>query len=161
MTESQLRVNFWELPIEQLNRAEWEALCDGCARCCLQKLQDDDNQDEPNHGARIKVVYTRVVCRLLDQQKCRCTRYAERQALVPDCLVLDRDNLPAAISWMPSTCAYKLRFQDKPLPEWHPLLNGSDRMMKEQHITVTGRVLSEEFVHDRGLEEHVIRWVTP
>jgi uncharacterized cysteine cluster protein YcgN (CxxCxxCC family) len=156
MSELVLRENFWELPLDQLNRHEWEALCDGCARCCLQKLQTDGDAIRP-----AEFVYTRVVCRLLDQQACQCTRYAERQELVPDCMVLDRDNLATAIAWMPSTCAYKLRFREQPLPEWHPLLNGSNRLMRQENIMISGRVLSEEFVHENGLEEHIIRWVTP
>ncbi|MDH7943179.1 YcgN family cysteine cluster protein [Pseudohongiella sp. SYSU M77423] len=144
-------VPFWERPLETLNRAEWEALCDGCARCCQKKLQDEDGE----------LWYTRVVCRLLDQQACSCTAYGNRQVLVPDCLVLDMDVLAKSLDWIPGTCAYKLRYQGKPLPSWHPLLTGSSEAMLEQGIKVTGRVLSEEYVHEDGLEEHVIRWVTP
>lgn len=156
MPDSPLRERFWELPLEQLNRAEWEALCDGCARCCLKKLQDVDSPE-----AAPAFFYTRVVCRLLDQQNCRCTRYQDRQRLVPDCLVLNRDNLTDAIAWMPSSCAYKLRYHHQPLPDWHPLLTGSDLAMHDAQIPVTGRVLSEQWVHESGLEEHIIRWVHP
>lgn len=140
---------FWEKPLEQLDRAEWEALCDGCGRCCLKKLVD--SRTEQLH-------YTRVVCRYLDQNKCRCQAYSTRQMLVPDCLVLDSQNLPT-LNWIPDTCAYRLRHEGKPLPDWHPLIAGSRDEMQRQHITVTGKVISEEFVHERGLEEHIIRWV--
>ena len=140
---------FWEKPLAELNRQEWEALCDGCARCCMKKLTDDDSNE---------TVYTRVVCRYLEQDKCQCSAYGKRQKLVPDCLVLDTDNL-RELHWIPDTCAYKLREQGKPLPAWHPLLTGSREAMRQAGIAVTGKVISEEFVHEDGLEEHVIRWV--
>lgn len=141
---------FWEKPLSELTRSEWESLCDGCARCCLKKLQDEDDG----------VWYTRVVCRLLDQQKCSCTSYSDRQTLVPDCLVLDLEVLARELDWIPATCAYKLRYQNLPLPDWHPLLTGSRQAMLDEGIAVTDKVISEEFVHEDGLEEHIIRWVT-
>lgn len=151
MSEQSVRDHFWDLPLAELNRREWEMLCDGCARCCLKKLQDE--------GAQSRLAYTRVVCRYLDQQKCSCTAYGTRNVLVPDCLVLDMAVLQASVDWIPDTCAYKLRYQNKPLPEWHPLLAGSRERMHALGIVVTGRVISEDYVHDDGLEEHVIRWV--
>lgn len=154
MPEHSMRDKFWNLPLEQLTRPEWEALCDGCARCCLKKLQDDADADKP-------VCYTRVVCRYLDQQQCQCQAYDTRQVLVPDCLVLDMDVLRESVDWIPDTCAYKLRFLDKPLPEWHPLLTGSRVAMEQADICVTAKVISEEYVHPDGLEEHIIRWVQP
>lgn len=144
-----MRERFWELPLDQLNRTEWEALCDGCARCCLRKLSDDDSGE--TH-------YTRVVCRYLDQNACRCKAYGRRQHLVPDCVVLDTANL-AELYWIPDTCAYKLRERGDPLPVWHPLLTGSRDAMRHAGIAVTGKVISDEYVHEDGLEEHVIRWV--
>ncbi len=145
-----LAERFWEKPLQQLNRREWEALCDGCGRCCLRKLSDEHS---------IKTLYTRVVCSYLDQDACRCTAYGDRSRLVPDCLVLDTVNL-AQLHWIPDTCAYKLREQGKPLPDWHPLLTGSRDAMHEADIPVTGKVISEEYVHEDGLEEHIIRWVS-
>jgi len=150
MTGRDVRERFWELPLAELTPREWELLCDGCARCCLKKLHDEDAD---------RLVYTRVVCRYLDQEQCSCTAYKRRNELVPDCLVLDMSVLQASVDWIPDTCAYKLRYQNKPLPDWHPLLAGSRARMQEQGIAVTGRVISEEYVHDDGLEEHVIRWV--
>lgn len=156
MTRALVRDRFWELPLESLDRKEWESLCDGCARCCLKKLQDDTGESDDGAG---ELWYTRVVCRYLDQQKCQCTAYDNRQVLVPDCLVLDMSVLRTALHWIPDSCAYKLRYQNKPLPAWHPLLTGSRQAMQEAGINVTGRVISEEYVHEDGLEEHVIRWV--
>lgn len=147
--QTHLSDNFWERPLEQLNRAEWEALCDGCGRCCLKKLIN--SKDESVH-------YTRVVCRYLDTDRCACTAYSDRQTLVPDCLVLDLEMLKE-LHWIPDTCAYRLRYEGKPLPQWHPLIHGSRAAINAQQISVTGKVISEEFVHEKGLEEHIIRWV--
>ncbi|MGJ8689308.1 MAG: YcgN family cysteine cluster protein [Gammaproteobacteria bacterium] len=148
-SKPQLSERFWELPLESLNRDEWEALCDGCGRCCLKKLIN--SKDETVH-------YTRVVCQYLDTERCACTAYGERQKLVPDCLVLDLEMLEE-LHWIPDTCAYRLRYEGKPLPDWHPLIAGSRAAINAQQISVTGKVISEEFVHEKGLEEHIIRWV--
>ncbi len=150
LNQTSLGEKFWERPLEQLNRAEWEALCDGCGRCCLKKLIN--SKDESVH-------YTRVVCRYLDTERCACTAYSNRQKLVPDCLVLDMEMLEQ-LHWIPDTCAYRLRYEGKPLPQWHPLLQGSRAAINAQQISVTGKVISEEFVHEKGLEEHIIRWVS-
>lgn len=143
--------NFWEKPLAELDRDEWEALCDGCGRCCLKKLLDDESG---------KVHYTRVVCRYMDQSKCSCNAYKRRQELVPECLVLDIEILPQ-LHWIPDTCAYRLRYEGKPLPDWHPLLTGSRAAMIANEITVTGKTISEVYVHPDGLEEHIVRWVSP
>lgn len=140
---------FWERPLAELTREQWEALCDGCGRCCLKKLIND--RDESVH-------YTRVVCRYLDTAQCRCTQYLQRRKLVPDCLVLDLELLPE-LHWIPDTCAYRLRYENKPLPDWHPLITGSRAAIHAQQIAVSGKVISEEYVHEDGLEEHIIRWV--
>jgi len=147
--EQRLRPRFWEMPLDALNRSEWEALCDGCARCCLKKLQDEDTNETR---------YTRVACHLLDPNTGRCGDYARRQQRVPDCIVLNADNLPT-LNWIPDTCAYRLRAEGLPLPDWHPLLTGSRLAMERAGITLGGRVISEAHVHPDGLEEHIIRWV--
>ncbi len=147
--QDELGERFWERPLDELNRAEWEALCDGCARCCLKKLINTD--DDTVH-------YTRVVCRYLDTERCACTAYTTRRKLVPDCLVLDWEMLKE-LHWIPDTCAYRLRYEGKPLPDWHPLIAGSRKAIDAQQISVTGKVISEEFVHEKGLQEHIIRWV--
>jgi uncharacterized cysteine cluster protein YcgN (CxxCxxCC family) len=143
-------IPFWERPLETLTTEEWERLCDGCGRCCLKKLSDEDTGE---------IAYTRVVCRFFDQRSSRCTCYDNRCEQVPDCLQV-REHDIAELAWMPDTCAYRLRSENKPLYEWHPLLAGSRKPMEMLGISVAGRVLSEEFVHEDGLAEHVIRWVT-
>lgn len=140
---------FWEKSLQALDAAEWEALCDGCGRCCLKKLADINDE---------RVEFTRVVCRYFDQTSSHCSCYDQRTELVPDCLNVKHMDI-AAINWMPDTCAYRLRFDDKPLLEWHPLIHGSRQLMDGLGISLGERVISEEYVHADGYEEHIIRWV--
>ena len=142
----ELRPRFWELPLEALDRAEWEALCDGCGRCCLHKLEDEDTGE---------VIETNVACRLLDPATARCTDYKHRKAFVPDCLRLT-PKLVSQVSWLPPTCAYRLRSEGRPLPEWHYLLTGSRDSMARAGVSVAGRVIGED---DAGpLEHHIVEW---
>lgn len=144
-----LRPKFWELPLDELSPDEWENLCDGCGRCCLKKFVDEDS-DEIN--------YTRIVCRYFDQQTSRCGCYEARTDLVPDCLDVREMDLETN-DWMPDSCAYRLRSRGQKLFDWHPLLAGSREKMASAGILLEGRVVSEEYVHPDGFEEHVIRWV--
>ena len=105
---------WYHRPLAELDAAQWEALCDGCAKCCLHKLEDVDSGE---------VFYTKVRCRYLDEQHCRCTDYDNRSLLVPHCIDL-RAATVEELDWLPGTCAYRLRAQGEPLPEWHPLLSG-------------------------------------
>ena len=141
---------FWERPLESLNTEEWEQLCDGCGRCCLQKLSDEETGE---------IFYTRVVCRYFDQQSSRCGCYDSRSEKVPDCLRV-RDHDIGTLRWIPDTCAYKLRHEGKPLFDWHPLISGSRDAMEQQGITVAGRAIDERHVHPDGLEEQIITWVS-
>ena len=111
----ELREHFWELPLGELNRVEWESLCDGCGHCCLHKLEDEETGE---------IAGTNVACKLLDTETARCTDYRHRRAYVPDCLRLTL-KLVDTVPWLPGTCAYRLRAEGRPLPEWHPLLTGS------------------------------------
>jgi len=149
MSSSSQQIPFWEQPLNQLNTEEWEALCDHCGRCCLKKLADEDSED---------IYYTSVICRYFDQSNNQCQQYHARKKLVPDCLVVSEEDI-ADLHWMPDTCAYRLRFEDKPLFDWHPLIAGSRAKMDAAGISVKGKVLSEEYVHPDGLAEHVIKWV--
>ena len=142
----ELRERFWELPLDALDRAEWEALCDGCGRCCLHKLEDADTGE---------VTETNVACRLLDHGNARCSDYRHRKAFVPDCLRLT-PRLVREVPWLPETCAYRRRAEDRALPRWHPLLTGSREAMIRAGACVAGRVVSET---DAGpLEHHIVEW---
>ncbi len=134
---------FWEKPLRELSRAEWEALCDGCGKCCLHKMEDEVT------GA---IYGTNVSCKLLDRHSCRCSNYRERKAFVPDCVRLTPE-LAGKLSWLPSTCAYRLRSEDKPLPEWHYLVSGDRESVHEAGMSVRGWTVSETEAGD--LEHHL------
>lgn len=135
---------FWEKPITLLDRGEWEALCDGCGRCCLHKLEDEDTG----------VLHpTNVACKLLDRRNGRCVDYKNRKKRVSDCVKLGRANL-GALEWLPETCAYRLRAAGKPLPGWHYLISGSRETVHEAGESTRGWTVSEEDVGD--LEYHVV-----
>ncbi|MAT93930.1 MAG: hypothetical protein CME59_15170 [Halioglobus sp.] len=136
-------------PLQELDTAEWEALCDGCARCCLHKLEDEDSAE---------VVYTAVRCRHLDEQSCRCSDYPRRSIMVENCINL-RDVDPASLDWLPPTCAYRLRAHGLPLPSWHYLVSGDRDAVHRAGISIRGRSVSDEFVHPDGFDEHIVHWV--
>lgn len=143
-----MRAHFWErYPLSELSDAEWEALCDGCGKCCLKKFTDIDTE---------KVLYTSVACHKLNIETCRCRSYARRHAEVPDCIDVTTD---MDWSWLPASCAYRLRAEDKPLFDWHPLVSGFPASVHEAGISVCGKVLSEENVHPDELEQHIVHWV--
>ena len=140
---------FWEQKsLTELDPQEWESLCDGCAKCCLHKLEDEDSGE---------VFYTKVVCRYMDEQ-CRCTEYQQRNVLVPNCVWLKPEDV-AEFHWLPQTCAYRLVAEGKPLPDWHHLISGDTNTVHEAGISIKGRALSEDYVHPDGFEEHIIHWV--
>lgn len=124
---------FWRRKaLADMTRDEWESLCDGCGRCCLIKLEDADTGD---------IYFTDVTCRLLDQETCRCSAYSRRTTLVPDCVILDPANVHK-LSWMPSTCAYRLLAEGKDLPVWHPLVSGDpDSVHDAGHFRAWARVV--------------------
>ncbi|MCH8302509.1 MAG: YcgN family cysteine cluster protein [Proteobacteria bacterium] len=125
---------FWKRKsLAEMSTAEWESLCDGCALCCLQKLEDEETGD---------VYFTDVACRLLDTQTCRCTNYAARAKKVASCLVLSVDE-PETFNWLPDSCAYRRLADGKDLPEWHPLLTGDPDSVHEAGISAKGKVVSE------------------
>ena len=139
-----MRERFWELPLDSLNREEWEKLCDGCGKCCLHKLEDEVTGE---------LFPTNVACRLLDRTSCRCSDYKMRRVFVPDCVRLDATKLKE-IDWLPSTCAYRLRAEGKPLRNWHPLVSGDPESVHAAGMSVRGWTISED---DAGeLEHHLV-----
>ncbi|MBR9912541.1 MAG: YcgN family cysteine cluster protein [Gammaproteobacteria bacterium] len=141
---------FWEQKsLTAMTDAEWESLCDGCGKCCLHKLEDEDSGE---------VFYTCVACAQLDTERGGCRNYSRRLQLVPDCIDLRPLDL-AALHWLPSTCAYRLVYEQKPLPPWHPLISGSRQSVHEAGISVMGRVYAESEVAVDDLEDYIVHWV--
>ncbi|NSX55931.1 YcgN family cysteine cluster protein [Parasulfitobacter algicola] len=145
---SGLRHQFWKtVPLKKMTPKEWEALCDGCGKCCLNKLEDEDT------GA---IALTCVACRLLDDSTCRCAQYDIRKQFVPECIVLTPDTLADHMYWIPQTCAYRLVYENKPLYDWHPLISGTPQSVHDAGVSVQDRTVSEfEFPEDEW-EEFII-----
>lgn len=138
---------FWEKPLTSLSPKEWEALCDGCGKCCLNKLEDEDTG---------QVVTTRVACRLLDGETCQCSQYDIRHQFVPECIVLTPKTIEDHMYWLPHTCAYRLRAQGTPLYDWHPLISGSAQTVHDAGVSVQGWTVPENEVHEDEWEDHII-----
>lgn len=136
---------FWEeLPLEKLDRAQWEALCDGCGKCCVHKLEDEDTGE---------LLATNVACRLLDRRMGRCSDYRHRHAYVSECVRLNANNVHT-IEWLPSTCAYRLRAEGRPLPEWHYLVCGDPEAVHAAGQSTRGWTISEDDAGD--FEHHLV-----
>lgn len=151
MSETQ---DFWlHKPLTELNQQEWESLCDGCAKCCLQKLEDDESRE---------LYYTNIVCRYLDRETCSCTEYQQRTTLVPECVIVTPDNIEQ-LHWMPETCSYRLLYEGKSLPPWHPLLTGNQASVHEAGASVQAYAVSELQLSNPDdpdeLEQHIIEWL--
>ncbi|VAX06959.1 UPF0260 protein YcgN [hydrothermal vent metagenome] len=139
---------FWkQKPLNELTHKEWEALCDGCAKCCLHRLEDEDTQE---------IQFTNVVCRLLDPENGKCTKYGGRSTLVPTCVTMTIKDLENPY-WLPSTCAYRLLAEGKELPDWHPLVSGNQYSVFNAGHSVLGRAICETKADE--LEYHMIDWV--
>ena len=148
MSEAGLRPRFWErVSLERMNRAEWEALCDGCGKCCLNKLEDEDTGE---------VELTRVACRLLDDETCRCSQYPIRHQFVPECIVLTPKTLKDNMYWLPQTCAYRLIQEGRPLLDWHYLISGDPASVHEAGVSMRGRTVPEFEVSEDDWEDHII-----
>ena len=143
-----LAPRFWEhKALKDLSQPEWEALCDGCGKCCLNKLEDEDT----GH-----VELTRVACRLFDDSTCRCGQYEIRHQFVPECIVLAPSNIAEHAYWMPQTCAYRLLWEGKPLYDWHPLISGTAQSVHDAGVSVKDRTVPEFEVHEDDWEDHII-----
>ena len=124
--------------LANISKEEWESICDGCGRCCMVKLEDEDTGE---------IAYTNVACRFLDQESCRCTDYQNRSEINPRCVVLGPDKLDV-LEQMPFTCAYRLVHEQRELS------------VESQDLPVSGKVVSEEYIHDDQLPDHIIEWIS-
>lgn len=144
--DSPLRERFWELSLAALSDPEWEALCDGCGRCCLHKIEDEDTGE---------IADTNVACKLLDIGSARCSDYPNRKASVPDCLRLTL-KIVEDVQWLPRTCAYRLRADGDLLPSWHYLLCGDRDAVHKRGAGIAGRAVCE--TRAGPLEHHIVEW---
>ena len=143
------RGRFWETtPLDEMSPQQWESLCDGCAKCCLIKLEDEDTGD---------IAYTRLHCRLLDAETCRCSDYPNRKASVPDCVILTPKSV-GELKWMPRTCAYRLIHEGKPLPEWHQLISNDRALVHRDGHSIIGRTVSEDTVFEEDQMDWIVDW---
>ena len=141
---------FWETKtLGQMSQEEWESLCDGCAKCCQIKYQ---------HPRTNELAVTQVVCELLDLDTCKCTNYENRHKLIDECIELTPRGIPD-LYWLPSTCAYRLVTEKKPLFDWHPLVSGDENSVHDAGISVRGSVISEKDVHPDDIESQYVKWV--
>ena len=143
-----LSTRFWERKkMAQMSQKEWEALCDGCGKCCLNKLEDEDTGE---------VALTNVACRLLDDTTCRCAQYPIRHQFVPECIVMSPNNIEEHMYWLPQTCAYRLVHEGQPLADWHPLISGTAETVHKAGVSVKNRTIPEFEVDEDDWEEHII-----
>jgi uncharacterized protein len=148
--EAGAKPRFWkQKSLEELNPAEWESLCDGCGRCCLVKLEDEDSGT---------VLFTDIACKLFDSSSCRCSNYAHRLRKVRDCIRLTPAKV-RALSWLPPSCAYRLVAEGRDLPWWHPLVSGSQATVHEAGVSARGRVnQTENEVELADYPRHIVSW---
>lgn len=134
---------YWQTDdLASLSKQQWESLCDGCARCCLHKIEDEHSRS---------VFYTRVACRLLDCKTCRCNDYPHRTQHVPRCLHITPQNLASLSNWLPETCAYRLLHHGKLLPNWHPLISGDPDSVHQARISVRHYAVPEQQAGDPSM----------
>lgn len=142
-----MREKFWELPLEALDQQEWEALCDGCGLCCINKLEDEESGE---------ILYTNVACNLLNLESCQCQHYATRHQYVPECIELSINDI-ALFSWLPKTCAYRLRSEHKRLPDWHYLISNNRGSVKAANLLKGIPLIAERnMARNRDLEDYVV-----
>lgn len=143
-----LRPRYWETTrLDRMTRKEWEALCDGCGKCCLNKLEDEETGE---------VALTRVACRLFDDATCRCSQYDIRHQFVPECISLTAQTIEKHLYWLPETCAYKLLWNGQPLHDWHPLISGDAQSVHDAGVSMQRRTVAEFEVDEEDWEDHLI-----
>ena len=160
---TQIPKPFWQTkPLSEMSRTEWESLCDGCAKCCLHKLIDDESEDEAVDTDFIEeneeLHYTNVACQYLNDKKCECTVYLQRTKLVPSCVQLTQDNLEQ-VFYMPTSCSYRRLAEGRGLASWHPLLNkGKKSAMHKAGMSVRGKVMFDNAVMEEQYEDFIVKW---
>ena len=149
MTDAADEKPYWQTKrLEDMTESEWERICDGCGRCCLNKLEDEDTGE---------IYYTNVACRLFDDRDCRCRDYPNRDREVPDCVRLTPQSV-RQITWLPPTCGYRLIAEGRPLYWWHPLVSGDPQTVIDVGVSVKGRTFLETEVDPDEWEEHAVEW---
>ena len=154
---------FWEnTALAQMTEQQWESVCDGCAKCCLNKFIDDETVVEPSPTAHFqegeKIHYTNIACGLLNTKTCSCSQYSQRTKLVPSCVKLTKDNLDE-IFFMPNSCSYRRLHEGRGLPSWHPLLNkGKKSAMHKAGMSVRGKIVFEQDVDLENFEDYIALW---
>ena len=163
-TKALIDSGFWEQKtLNEMSRDEWEAVCDGCAKCCLHKFIEDDEieedfqpTDKPADDGNLH--FTNIACHLLNEKTCACTAYDKRSELVPDCVTLTKANLKD-VFYMPPSCSYRRLYEGKGLASWHPLLNkGKKTKMHELGISVRNKIVSESDVDLYDFEDYIVTW---
>ena len=158
---------FWQTKsLSQMNAEEWEAICDGCGKCCLHTFIDSEEAEQDNFESTDalregeEIIYTAIVCQYLDTKKCFCTEYENRTTLVPSCVKLTKDNIDD-IFFMPPSCSYRRLHEGRGLASWHPLLNnGSKAAMHRMGISVKGRVVKDNQINMDLFEDYIAEWPT-
>ncbi len=141
---------FWRAKsLRDMTHSEWESLCDGCGKCCLVKLEDEEDGSIRN---------TDVACFLLDSGTCRCRDYPRRKEHVPECIRITPETIHSLLAWLPGTCAYRLVHEGRDLFDWHPLVSGDPESVHRAGMSLRHRVVSERDVPDEDLPDHVVDW---
>ena len=144
-----IQPDFWKTtPLSDMSPDEWEALCDGCGKCCVIKLEDVDDGT---------IYYTDIGCKQLDTSSCRCKDYSNRKAIVPDCVILKPDSLDA-LPWMPTSCAYRLINEGQDLPRWHPLITGNAQSTHDAGQSVKDKIFTEGDIAEDDYPDHIKNW---
>ncbi|EQC47833.1 flagellin N-methylase [Bacteriovorax sp. BSW11_IV] len=144
-----IRDKFWEkFKLNELNETEWEALCDGCGRCCLVKLQDEDTNE---------ILYTSISCKLLDPETCRCTDYKNRMMKVPNCMKLTPNSI-TEFGYLPETCGYRKVYEGRPLEDWHPLISGDKNSVHKSGVSVAYKVYPEHKIEYDDIQDFIIEF---
>jgi len=166
MTKPEEKAPFWqEKSLTEMSRTEWESLCDGCAKCCLNKFIDDEDTDDetelqPTDHLKEgeQVVYSSIACYLLNEKSCQCSQYDKRTTLVPDCVQLTQDNL-ADVFFMPPSCTYRRLQEGRGMPSWHPLLHkGKKSAMHKAGMSVRGKIVKDDDIDLEDFEDYIVTW---